>query len=154
MFSKKCASKIWEMRKKRRRGNKRPATDLGERASTQARSKLAELPNTMFTVMTHWVSNSKDMVLAPKQLQGSYTDVRYWSTCLIPSTKIAARQTHTFTDQCSCAPWSRTNWKRSIWEYTNPGKWSMTPYMARFLTTGTFQMLSSWNLDIMWRYLW
>jgi hypothetical protein len=28
--------------------------------------------------MIHWVSNGKDMVLAPKQLQASYTDVRHW----------------------------------------------------------------------------
>jgi len=52
--------------------------DLGECGGTKARSNLRELPNTMFTVMIHWVSNGKDMVLAPKQLQASYTDVRCW----------------------------------------------------------------------------
>jgi len=52
--------------------------DLGECARNKARSNLPELPNTMFTVMIHWVSNGKDMVLAPKQLQASYTDVRHW----------------------------------------------------------------------------
>jgi len=77
MFLKKCASKIREARKKGRRGNKRPATDLGQRAGKKARSNLPELPNTTFTVMIHWVSNGKDMVLAPKQLQASYTDVRH-----------------------------------------------------------------------------
>jgi hypothetical protein len=51
---------------------------LGECAGTKARSNLSELPNTTFTVMIHWVSNAKDMVLAPKQLQASYTDVRHW----------------------------------------------------------------------------
>ena len=78
MFLKKCASEIREARKKGRRGNKRPATDLGERPGKKARSNLRELPNTTFTVMISWVSNGKDMVLAPKQLQASYTDVRHW----------------------------------------------------------------------------
>jgi hypothetical protein len=78
MFLKKCASEIREARKKGRRGNKRPATDLGERPGKKARSNLPELPNTTFTVMISWVSNGKDMVLAPKQLQASYTDVRHW----------------------------------------------------------------------------
>jgi len=53
-------------------------TDLGERPGNKARSNLPELPNTTFTVMIHWVSNCNDMVLAPKQLQASYTDVRHW----------------------------------------------------------------------------
>jgi len=78
MFLNKCASEIRKARKKGRRGNKRPATDLGERARNKARSNLPELPNPMFTVMIHWVSNGKDMVLAPKQLQASDTDVRHW----------------------------------------------------------------------------
>jgi len=29
-------------------------------------------------VVICWVSNGKDMVLAPKQLQALYTDVRHW----------------------------------------------------------------------------
>jgi len=53
MFLNKCASEIWEMRKKGRRGNKQPATDLGERVGKKARSNLPELPNTTFTVMIH-----------------------------------------------------------------------------------------------------
>jgi len=61
-----------------RRGNKRPAMHLGERMGSKARSNLPELPNTTFTVMIHWVMNGKDVVLAPKQLQASYTDVRHW----------------------------------------------------------------------------
>jgi len=28
--------------------------------------------------MIHWVLNGKNMVVAPKQLQASYTDVRHW----------------------------------------------------------------------------
>ena len=78
MFLKNCASKIrdgWELG---RRGNKRPVTDLGEHAGKQTRSNLPELLNTRFTVMIHWVSNGKDMVLAPKLLQASQTDVRHW----------------------------------------------------------------------------
>jgi len=52
--------------------------DLGERPGEKVRSNLPELPNTTFTVMIHWVLNGNDMVLAPKQLQASYTDVRHW----------------------------------------------------------------------------
>ena len=77
-FSKKCASEIREERKRGRRGNKRPAMDVGEHASKNARSNLTELPITRFMVVISWVSNGKDMVLAPKQLQASYTDVRHW----------------------------------------------------------------------------
>jgi hypothetical protein len=78
MFLKKCASEIREARKKGRRGNKRPATDLGERASKKARSNLPELPNTTFMVVICRVSNGKDIVLSPNQLQAAYTDVRHW----------------------------------------------------------------------------
>jgi hypothetical protein len=42
------------------------------------RSNLPELPNITCTVMIHLVLNGKDMVLAPKQLQALYTDVRHW----------------------------------------------------------------------------
>ena len=42
------------------------------------RSNLPEFPNTTFTVKISWESNGKDMVLAPKQLQASYTDIRHW----------------------------------------------------------------------------
>jgi len=78
MLWKKCASEMWEARKKGMRGNMRPATDLAERVGNKVRSNLPELPNTTFTVMIHWVWNGKDMVLASKQLQASYTDVRHW----------------------------------------------------------------------------
>jgi len=52
--------------------------EFGERVGQKARCNLPELPNTTFTVMIHWVSNGKDMVLAPTQLQALYTDVRHW----------------------------------------------------------------------------
>jgi hypothetical protein len=70
----KCACKIQEVRKKGRRCNTRPATDVGECGGQKVRCNLPELPNTTFTVMIHWLSNRKDMVQAPKQLQASYTD--------------------------------------------------------------------------------
>ena len=75
---KKCASEIREAKKNGRRGNKRPVTDLGECPGQKARSNLPELPNTTYTVINSWVSNGKDTVLATKQLQASYTDVRQW----------------------------------------------------------------------------
>jgi len=79
MFLKICAREIQEARKKGRRGNTRPATDLGERPSNMARSNLPDLLNSMFMVVIRWVSNGKNMVLAPKQLQASYTDARHWA---------------------------------------------------------------------------
>ena len=33
--------------------------------------------------MINWVSNGKDMVLAPKQLQALYTDVRHWEKLVV-----------------------------------------------------------------------
>jgi hypothetical protein len=51
---------------------------LGELAGNKARSNLPQFPNTMFTVMIHWVLNGKDFIRAPKQLQVSYTDMRHW----------------------------------------------------------------------------
>jgi hypothetical protein len=51
--------------------------DLGEDTGNKARSNIPELANTTFTLMISWVSNGKDMVLAPKQLQSSYTIVRH-----------------------------------------------------------------------------
>ena len=46
--------------------------------SKKARSKLPELPNTMFMVVICSVSNGKDMVLAPKLLEAWHTDVTHW----------------------------------------------------------------------------
>jgi hypothetical protein len=53
MFLKKCASEVQEARKKGRRGNKRPAADLGNSTSKKARGNVSELPNTTFTVVIH-----------------------------------------------------------------------------------------------------
>jgi len=78
MFLKNSASKIWKARNKGRRDIKRPAMDSGGHAGKMVRSHFTELPNTSSMVMIHLVSNGNDMVLAPKQLQTLYTDVRHW----------------------------------------------------------------------------
>ena len=78
MGLKKCASEILEVRRNRRQGNQQLAMDLGQHASKNVRSDLPELPNTTFMVAICWVWNGKDIVLAPKQLQALYTDVRHW----------------------------------------------------------------------------
>jgi len=78
MVLKECASEIREARKKAKRGNKQPATDLGECASKQARSTLPELSNTTFMVVICCMSNGNDIVLSPNQLRAVYTDVRHW----------------------------------------------------------------------------
>jgi hypothetical protein len=54
-----------------RQDNMRLATDLGERASQQARSNLPELPNTTVMVVIRRVSNGKDIVLSPTQIQAT-----------------------------------------------------------------------------------
>jgi len=54
------------------------ATDLGERLSTNAKSTLPALPNTMFMVVIRWVLNGSDIVLSPNQFQAAYANVRYW----------------------------------------------------------------------------
>jgi len=78
MFLKKCASEIREAKKKGRRGNKRQATELGERASNKARNNLPLLLYTTFMVVICRVSNGNDIFLSPNQLQAAYTDVRHW----------------------------------------------------------------------------
>jgi len=78
MFWKKCASEVREPRKKGRRGNKRPAMDLGERAGKKARDNLPELPNTTFIIVIRRVPNGDNDQTSSMQLQGLYTDVRHW----------------------------------------------------------------------------
>jgi len=78
MFLKTCACEIREVTKKGRRGNKRPETHLGERASKKTRSKLPELPITTSMVVICPVSNGKDIIPSPNQLHTTYSNVRYW----------------------------------------------------------------------------
>jgi len=51
MFLEKCASKVREARMQGRRGNKRPAMDLRERAGKNSRCNVPVLPNTTFMVV-------------------------------------------------------------------------------------------------------
>jgi len=88
MFLKKSETETREMRRKGRRGNKWPATDLGERASTNARSNRPKLPNSMIRVLILRVSNGKDMDLAPKQLEALHTDVMHWEELIDSINKI------------------------------------------------------------------
>jgi len=78
MRLKKCLCEIRVVRKKGRHGNMRPASDLGKRNSKMVRSNLPELLPSTSMIVIRWVSNGKDIVLAPKQLQTSYTDERHW----------------------------------------------------------------------------
>jgi hypothetical protein len=56
----------------------RSATDLGECGSKKARSNLPELPNATFMVVICRMTNGKDIVLSPNQLQAAYTNVLHW----------------------------------------------------------------------------
>ena len=82
MFLKKCTSEVREARKKGRRGNKRPATELGECAGKKVRGKVPELPNTTFMVVIRRVPNSNNDPTSSMQFQASYTDVRHWEKLL------------------------------------------------------------------------
>jgi hypothetical protein len=69
-----------EMCKQNSRGKARQQATrdgFGRALCTKARSNLPELPNTPFTFMIPLVLNGKNMVLAPNQLQASYTNVRH-----------------------------------------------------------------------------
>jgi hypothetical protein len=74
---KKCANEFRVERKNGRRGNKRHMTDLGQYSSKRPSSILPELQNTRFTIVIHWVSHGKHIVLASNQLQALYTDTRH-----------------------------------------------------------------------------
>jgi hypothetical protein len=77
IFLNKCASEVRGARKKGRRGNKRPATDLGEPVGKKARGCLAELPNTTCMVVSRRVSNNNNVETSSMQLQASNPDVRH-----------------------------------------------------------------------------
>jgi len=78
MFLKTCASGVREARKKGRRGNKRPVTDLGERAGKKVRGNVPELPNETFMVVIRRMPNGNNDPTSSMQFQASYTDVRHW----------------------------------------------------------------------------
>jgi hypothetical protein len=78
MFLKQCESKVWEARKKGRRGNMRPATDLGECTGNNARGYVPVLPNTTFMVVIRQVPNGNNDLTSSMQFQASYTSVTHW----------------------------------------------------------------------------
>jgi len=61
-FLMKCASEVWEPRKKGRCGNKKPVTDLRELAGKMAIGNLPGLPSSAFMVVTR-TTNLKVIVL-------------------------------------------------------------------------------------------
>jgi hypothetical protein len=77
MLFKECAREIREARKKGRRANKGPATELGEHSGNKAIGNLPEFPNGTFMVLIHRVSNSNNEQTSSMQLLASYTDVRH-----------------------------------------------------------------------------
>jgi len=66
------------VRKRGRRGNEWPATDMGEHAGNNVTGNLPELPNTPFMVVIRRVSNGNNDQTSSMQLQASYPDVRHW----------------------------------------------------------------------------
>jgi hypothetical protein len=78
MFLKKCASKVYEARKKGWRGNRRPAMDLGQGAGNKVTANVPEWPNTTGMVVIHRGPNGNNDPISSMQLQASYTDVMRW----------------------------------------------------------------------------
>jgi len=78
MVWKKCARDSLEARNKGMWGNKWPATDLRAWVGQKVRGYHPALQNTVCIVLIHRVSNACNMILSPKQLQASYTNVRHW----------------------------------------------------------------------------
>jgi len=78
MILKQCANEIEMARKKGRRCNQPPASDLCDHASNMQEVISLICTIQTFTVVIRSESNSKDMGLAPKQLHASYSDVRHW----------------------------------------------------------------------------
>ena len=66
------------MRKKGRRGNMRPATDLGDRLAKTARGNVPELPFTTIMVAISRVPNGNNNQTSSDQLQSWYRDVWHW----------------------------------------------------------------------------
>jgi len=81
MFLKKCASKVLDARMMGRRGNMRPATDLGERTGKNPRGNIQELPYTTFMVMIRRVQNGNNEPTSSMQIQASERTIL--SNCVI-----------------------------------------------------------------------
>ena len=73
----KCASEFRKAWILGRQGKKNVPTELQECAGNKERSSLPVLPNTLFMVVIHWVSNGTDIVLTRKLHQISYTDLSH-----------------------------------------------------------------------------
>jgi len=78
MVSKKCASDVWEVRKRRMEGNKWEVTHWRARMGTTARGNLPEVPYTTFMVVIYPVRNGNNDQISSIQLHASYRDVRRW----------------------------------------------------------------------------
>jgi hypothetical protein len=78
MLLKNWGTKVKKVKKKGSRGNKRPATDLGERQGNTARGNVPEIPNTAFTVVICRVLHGNNDPTSSMRFQASYTDVRHW----------------------------------------------------------------------------
>jgi len=127
MFLKKCSSDIREERKKVRRGSKSPGIDLGMRASKQATSTLPELPNSAFMDAFGSVSNRKDMVLTPKWLQASYTDLRHWEELIdFIDENRGPKEPYIMTSMLKCTSEQAEWYKEFMESYTN-GQMRMDP---------------------------
>jgi len=154
MLLKKSASDICEACQKWRRGNKRTAMDSRKCADNNARGNVLELPNTTYMVVIDRVPKP---IMTRHPVYNCKLHTQMWGTgrsCLISSKHIVAQMNHPVWPRCTNATWHRTDWTKSIWDYTHRGKWWTTHYMVSFHTTVPFLTCSSWNWDTMWNNFW
>jgi hypothetical protein len=90
MFLKQCARWVLEGRKKGRRGNQRPATDLGERAGNKPTGEVAGFPNKSFMVVIRGMLNGNNDLTSSMQFKSSYRDVWHWEELIDCIEKIVA----------------------------------------------------------------
>jgi hypothetical protein len=121
-------------------------TDLGERTSKQTRSNLPELPNTTFMVVICQVSNGKDIVLSPNQLQAVYTDVRHWEDLIdFINRNGRPKEPYTLTSRFKCTLEKEELDKEYMGLYTN-GQMITDPIYGQILCNCCILNAFKWKL--------
>jgi len=109
MCLKKCASGVWEVRRKRRQHNKRPAMDLWEHASKYVRGNL---PCCQVQQWWLWFIECRTATMTRHAASSFTICTQMWGTgrsWLISSRWIVARKKHTVWPRYPNATWPRKN---------------------------------------------
>jgi len=105
----------------------------------KVRSNLPELTNTAFLVVICLLSNGKDIVLSPNQLQAANTDVRHWEQLIdFINNNGRPKEPYTRTSRFKCTMEKDELDQEYMGVYKN-GQMITDPYMARFRTMLPFK---------------